>query len=278
VSHLIGTTQVQTPACATAEGDVSFNKGRRIRLLSYNIQAGVSTRHYRHYFTQSWKHVLPHSQRFANLDRIAKLVRDYNIIGLQEVDAGSLRSGFVNLTEYIAVQAGFPFWYDQTNRRFGQVARHSTGMLSHYRPTDITEHRLPGRIPGRGALCIRFGSQQDSLIVMIIHLALGRRARMNQLAYLGDLVNEYRHVILMGDMNCVSSSIEMNYFITRTLMCEPAHGLDTFPSWRPHRNIDHILVTPTLQVDRVEVLNYSMSDHLPIAMEITLPESINLAS
>jgi endonuclease/exonuclease/phosphatase family metal-dependent hydrolase len=52
--------------------------------------------------------------------------------------------------------------------------------------------------------------------------------------------------------------------------------MDTFPSWRPQHNIDHILVTPTLQVDRVGALNFSLSDHLPVEMEITLPDSVHL--
>jgi endonuclease/exonuclease/phosphatase family metal-dependent hydrolase len=36
-------------------------------------------------------------------------------------------------------------------------------------------------------------------------------------------------------------------------------------------------VTPTLQVDRIKVLNYSLSDHLPVSMDITLPESVRLS-
>ena len=84
-------------------------------------------------------------------------------------------------------------------------------------------------------------------------------------------------LILMGDLNCRSQSTEMNFLINRTLMQEPYHGLHTFPSWCPQRNIDHILVTPTLQVDRIRVLNYSLSDHLPVSMDITLPESIHLS-
>jgi hypothetical protein len=75
------------------------NTGQHIRLLSYNVQAGISTARYRHYITHSWKHVLPHAQRFSNLDRIARLVKDYDIVGLQELDAGSLRSNNVNLTQ-----------------------------------------------------------------------------------------------------------------------------------------------------------------------------------
>jgi endonuclease/exonuclease/phosphatase family metal-dependent hydrolase len=68
----------------------------------------------------------------------------------------------------------------------------------------------------------------------------------------------------------------MDYLINRTLMREPFHGLDTFPSWRPQHNIDHILVTPTLQVDNIRALNFSLSDHLPLEMEISLPAEVRL--
>ena len=115
-----------------------------------------------------------------------------------------------------------------------------------------------------------------SLVVLIVHLALSRRGRLSQLDYLGDLINDYRHVVLMGDMNCRSDSEEMELLVNKTLMSEPLHGLHTFPSWRPKRNIDHILVTPTVEVGRAEVLNYPLSDHLPISMEVVLPESVEL--
>jgi len=250
--------------------------GQTIRLLSYNVQAGIMTGRYRHYITHSWKHVLPHTQRFSNLDRIAHIIRDYDIVGLQELDAGSLRSGYVNLTEYLSDRAEMPFWTDQTNRRIGRIASHSLGVLSRFHPSEVVEHRLPGRIPGRGVLFVRYGSHHDSLVTLIVHLALGRRARLSQIDYISEIVNEYRHVILMGDMNCRSKSAEMDYLIERTMMSEPSHGVDTFPSWRPQHNIDHILVTPTLTVKHVRALNFSLSDHLPIEMQISLPESVRL--
>jgi endonuclease/exonuclease/phosphatase family metal-dependent hydrolase len=270
------TAAVSKPGVYNAVDAPDTDAGQRIRLLSYNIQAGISTGRYRHYITHSWKHVLPHAQRFSNLDRIARLISDYDIVGLQEVDAGSLRSGYVNLTQYLSEKSGLQFWYDQTNRRIGRLTSHSTGMLSRIQPAEIVEHRLPGRIPGRGVLFVRYGSKRDPLIVLIMHLALGKRARIRQLDYVSEIVNEYRHVVLMGDLNCHSNSSEMDFLINRTMMSEPFHGLDTFPSWRPQHNIDHILVTPTLHVDRIKVLNYSLSDHLPIEMEITVPASIHM--
>lgn len=260
----------------THDGKSSGEPVERLRLLSYNIQTGITTSHYRHYFTQSWKHVLPHQQRSDNLNSIATLASDYDLVGLQEVDAGSLRSGFINQTEYLATRGQFPYWFDQTNRRIGKFARHSIGLLSRWQPTEICEHKLPGMIPGRGVLLVRYGEGDNSLVLLILHLALSQRARLRQLGYVSDLVNQHRNVILMGDMNCRSESSEMDYLINRTLMCEPAHGLHTFPSWRPHRNIDHILVTPTLHVEDVQVLNYAMSDHLPISMTVKLPATLKL--
>jgi endonuclease/exonuclease/phosphatase family metal-dependent hydrolase len=248
--------------------------GRRLRLLTYNVQAGITTTSYRHYVTHSWKHVLPHPQRLENLDRIAKLIQQYDVVGLQEVDAGSLRCDFVNLTEYLAHSAGFPYWYDRTNRRLGMIAQHSIGFLTRVPTSDISEHRLPGAIPGRGALLVKVGTGPDALAVVILHLALSRRARLRQLGFLQELVSDYRHVVLMGDFNCRSDSTEMRWFEKRAGVAEPIHGLFTYPSWRPDRNIDHILVSPSLQVDSVKVLNYPLSDHLPIAMEVTLPEGV----
>ena len=265
------------PVATADQTDASeLPESRVLRLLSYNIQTGIATSRYHHYLTHSWKHVLPCPGRRENLDRIAQLARHYDFVALQEADAGSLRSGYINITEYLAHRAGFPHWYDQTNRNFGMFAQHSMGALSRLRATEISEHRLPGAIPGRGALFIRYGRGDDSLVLLLVHLALGRRARLRQLGWIGEIASGYRHVIVMGDLNCTSSSPELSWMIRRAGLSEPHHDLHTFPSWRPVRNIDHILVSPTLRVSQASVLNHPLSDHLPIAMEITIPDSIKL--
>ncbi len=242
--------------------------------MSFNIQAGIQTRYYHQYFTRGWRHVLPDSKRVPNLRRIASLIRDFDLVGLQELDGGSLRSGFVDQTAFLADTAEFPHWYSQTNRPLGRFAQHSNGLLSRLSARSVTEHRLPGRIPGRGALIVRFGTEEAELMVVLLHLALSQRARLTQLAYVAECIGSCEHVIVMGDLNCHSRSPELQYLCAETGLREPFHDLPTYPSWRPEKNIDHILVSPSLSVESAEVLDAPLSDHLPMTMAVNLPASL----
>ena len=254
----------------------SLNRGSSLKLLSFNIQVAMASTRARHYVTQSWKHLLPHAQCFDNLDRIAQLVGEYDIVGLQEVDGGSLRSYFVNQVEYLAQRSRFPFWYQQTNRNLGKIAKHSNGLLSRFKPSEVVEYKLPGFIPGRGAMMVRYGQRENSLALILVHLALGQRARQYQLDFIGDLVNQHQHACVMGDFNCPLNSPEMINLFNTTDLCLPEEKHLTFPSWRPARNIDHILTTRSVKVNEMKVLNEALSDHLPIAVEISLPTDIHI--
>ncbi len=247
---------------------------RTLRLLSYNIQAGVDTQRYRDYLTQSWKQVLPHRERLQNLNRIAMMITRYDLVALQEVDSGSLRSGFIDQTEYLAHLAGFPYWYEQVNRRLGKLAQHSNGLLSRFQPSFILEEKLPG-LPGRGALLAGFGVAPE-LMVCVLHLALGRRAQQRQLAFVGDLLSSYPHLIIMGDLNCDSGSEPLRGLIDRLGLHRPTWHLKTFPSWRPRRTLDHILVSSSLHIRFSRALDYPFSDHLPVSMEVVLPLGLEL--
>jgi len=250
----------------------------KIRLLSYNIQVGIATTRPHHYVTQSWKHVFPHAKQLKNLDQIADIVSDYDIVGLQEVDAGSMRSEYINQTEYLAVKAAFPYWSHQTNRRLGNIAQHSNGLLSKFDPLDIVDHKLPGRVPGRGAMVVRFGDESNPMIVVLMHLALGRKARLTQMNYVSQLVHKYEHVVVMGDMNCQPESEEFQALLKDAGLVEPAADLNTFPSWNPSKRLDHILVSPSLLVENVCVIDVACSDHLPISMDVIIPEAVQLVA
>lgn len=247
---------------------------KKLRILSYNLQVGIKTSRPSQYITGSWKHLIPHSQRLTNLDDAVAMLGSYDIVGLQETDAGSLRSNYINLTEYIADRAGYPHWHHQVNRNLGHIAQHSNGLLSHPRPYEIENIRLPGLIPGRQAILAKYGNEKETLAVFILHLALGKRARMRQLAMISEKVNQYEHAIVMGDLNSKVNSNEMRHLFKETKLHEPLEELQTFPSWRPQHHIDHILVTSELEVISAKVLKHVCSDHLPIMMEVKIPETL----
>jgi endonuclease/exonuclease/phosphatase family metal-dependent hydrolase len=252
------------------------SRGQRLRILSYNIQVGIATSRYRHYLTHGWKHVLPYRGRSGNLDRIAHFISAFDVVGLQELDAGSLRSNFQNQAEYLAQRSGIHHWCSQTNRNFGQLAKHSLGLVSRFPILLVREHKLPGTIPGRGAMEVHFGAPDSPLVVVLAHLSLGRRTRSRQLGYLAELISRRRHAVLMGDFNCRPSSLEFRHLLQSTELCEPHYAAHTYPSWRPMHGFDHILVTPDLEVEHSNVFQVGYSDHLPVGLDLLLPEDLRL--
>ena len=249
----------------------------RLRLLSYNIQVGIPGKSLGHSIMGGWRHVFPHKSRQTNLAEIGKLLTDFDLVALQEIDAGSLRSKDINQIEYLAHLAGFPYWYWQLNRNLGRFAQQCNGALSRLSARQVDNHKLPGLIPGRGAMVMHFGAEGcEPLVVIGLHLALSKRARNQQLAYVAELIEGYKQVVVMGDMNCPSYHLMTNSPLKDTELVPVHLKQNTYPSWRPSRDIDHFFVSPSLTVEEVKVLNHPYSDHLPIALTITLPPGFKL--
>jgi len=275
--HLI---QILSPLSAGSQqvdpeglSDTPFlDTSQPIRLLTFNIQVGISTSSYRHYLTRSWQHILPHKRRQENLDKIAALLCEYDVVALQEVDGGSLRSGFINQVEYLAQEGEFPYWYQQLNRNFGPVAKHSNGLLSRYRPIEVDEYSLPGLIPGRGVIVAQYGKKSDPIVLVIMHLSLSDSAQKQQLRFVREIIEDFNHVILMGDMNTHAEKLLHDSPLKGAGLVTLPGVSHTFPSWRPEKALDHILVSRSLLVRRAGVVTFPVSDHLPIALEVSLPD------
>jgi len=237
-----------------------------LRLLSCNIQAGSSTRAYREYVTRSWSHILPNGKR-GNLDSLAALFAPYDIVGLQESDPGSLRSGFDNQSDYLAEQAGFPYFSHQANRRISGIAGSGNAVLSRHEPVELLDYALPGRIAGRGVLVARFGTGAQAWSLAVTHLSLGAKSRELQLGFLAELLAGVPRLVLMGDFNCPADAPEMRVLYRKTQLAPPARPVPTFPSWAPERPLDHILVGG-FDVRRYAALPAAGSDHLAVAVEL----------
>jgi endonuclease/exonuclease/phosphatase family metal-dependent hydrolase len=137
----------------------------------------------------------------------------------------------------------------------------------------VIDYPLPSRIPGRGALLARFGDDTHGLAVMIAHLSLSAQARAKQLAFIAEVLQDHPHAVLMGDLNTDAHSPEMRHLFAHSTLQPPENPVPTFPSWKPRRALDHILVSPDIQVEKVWTLPQAFSDHLALAAEIQLPAS-----
>lgn len=249
---------------------------RSFRILSYNIQSGLPATNFSGYIHSSWQYILPTKKRGINLQAISELLTEFDLVALQEVDAGSLRTGFINQVQYLAKNAGFPYWYLQVNRNLGKLAQHSNAVLTRYFPSQVINHKLPGRIPGRGAIELHYGEMNNPLVFIIVHLALGKTTRRQQLDYIASLLHGKRNIILMGDMNCQWQELAKSNLLKHHQLHSVNDIFNTYPSWRPKKIIDHILISPSVKVLSLEVPNLALSDHLPIALNILLPEMVTI--
>lgn len=248
----------------------------RLRVMSFNMQAGIGVNQYRQYVTRSWRHVLPSLGSRSHLHEISRLIHHSDIVALQEVDGGSLRSGFINQLHHLAHDAGFPYCYQQLNRDLGRFGQYTNGLLSRFTPYEVEQHSLPG-LKGRGAIMARYGSPDETLLVINLHLALSVRGRNRQLEYVRDLMGDARHVILMGDLNCTHEELLGSPLGDGSWQW--TYGdLNTFPSWRPAKRLDHILVSSSLRIHQVRVIDSQLSDHRPVVMDLELPASFPVSA
>jgi endonuclease/exonuclease/phosphatase family metal-dependent hydrolase len=247
---------------------------QRLKLLSYNVQVGIDSHRYRDYLTQSWRHLLPDSKRNNNLRSAADWLSSYDIVALQEVDGGSLRSQFINQVAFLADRGGFPHYHQQQNRRVAGLAAHSNGLLSKFASSHVIHHKLPGRIPGRGALAVTYGQGEQQILVLSVHLSLSQRAQALQLQYIADLLDEYPYFVLMGDMNCPSRIVCDTFERLGIEVKTHTQSSPTFPRWKPKHSFDQIWVSNSLNIIKSEVLNLGVSDHRPIAMEVEIPNGV----
>lgn len=262
---------VETAFC-NPHGSLASQHSTCLRLLTFNAQAGIHTQHYGHYVTRAWQHLLPSASRQRSLAHIGAFLSQFDVVALQEVDGGSWRSGDCNQVEFLAHFGHFPYFYQQVNRNLGRLAQHSNGLLSRWPIVHLENHPLPG-MSGRGAIVAQLGSTAEPIVIVATHLALRASTRRAQLSYICQQVQHAKHVVLMGDLNASVEELRTHPDV-RALALHTAQEAATYPSWQPLRCIDHILLSPTLRVQKASVLDAQRSDHRPVAVDIHLPDAL----
>jgi endonuclease/exonuclease/phosphatase family metal-dependent hydrolase len=204
----------------------------------------------------------------ANLGRIADFIvgHEPDVVGLCEVDSGSLRSPGTHQAEVLAQRLGHGWHFRCKYRERSWLARaplfrtQGNALLARHGAT-AQFHDL-----GHGVKRLAIGLELEQAQVYLVHLALGRAARHRQLEAIGALVAAAtKPVIVAGDLNTFAGAEELEAFRRATrLRSANALGAHSYPSHRPRLELDWILYGPGLSLERFHMPVVKWSDHLPL--------------
>ncbi|HXH72915.1 MAG TPA: endonuclease/exonuclease/phosphatase family protein [Mariprofundaceae bacterium] len=239
-----------------------------LRIASFNMQAGIGSHLPHHLVTHGWRYLLPHRHVHANLEQIAEAIAPFDIVALQEADAGSFRTSYIHQQDYLAMRTGFSYSQSLITREMGPIACISLGILARIQLDAVHKHRLPASRHGRGALESVCHWQGQPIAIIATHLSLRRSSRLRQIDFIAQLVKKHPAAIVLGDLNCEPHSPEFRQLMEMADLQSGIITPATYPSWQPRRRIDHILTTRNLEICNLRTLPILCSDHLPIAAEI----------
>ncbi len=105
-------------------------------------------------------------------------------------------------------------------------------------------------------------------MVFRVHLALGARARHQQLNALYVLVKKTRPLPGGGDFNMLWGERESDLFLAATgLQNANTAVLPTFPSDKPQQHLDFVPHSREIRVRKFQVPRVTYSDHLPLVVD-----------
>jgi len=243
-----------------------------LRLLVYNIRYATGTGPAFHLpvpgagYLRSSKRVL---------DEITTFIRheDPDLIGLVEVDTGSIRSGMVNQAEHIADSLGHYTAYEckygsrSINNLVPIVRKQANALLAAPRVTGERFHYFD---TGIKRLIIEL--ELDDVCVFLVHLSLKYRHRQYQLRTLHDLIaGAKKPVIVAGDFNTFWGTHEIYLFMHASGLRSANHlGLPSYPSRRPRVELDFILVSAGIEVKDFRIPEVRYSDHRPLICDFEI--------
>jgi endonuclease/exonuclease/phosphatase family metal-dependent hydrolase len=202
--------------------------------------------------------------------------QDADVIGLIEVDTGSVRSGMVNQAEFIATSLGHYSTYEckygaaSVNNFLPIVRKQANAFLAAPRVHGERFHYFDSGIK---RLIIEL--ELDEVCVFLVHLSLKYRHRQYQLRYLHDLVEKSpKPVIVAGDFNTFWGTHEL-YLFMRAARLRSANiaNLPTYPANAPRAELDFVLVSERIDVTAFSVPEIRLSDHRPLICDFTVRES-----
>src|SRR5271169_4312402 len=215
----------------------------RVRLLIYNIRYATGTGPAFHLPVPGAGYLRSSRQVLAHITDFIKQ-QDPDVVGLLEVDTGSIRTGMVNQADFIARSLCHFSTYEckygvaSVNQLVPIVRKQANAFLAAPRVRCERFHYFD---TGSKRLIIELDLNGSA--IFLVHLSLKFRHRQYQMGYLYDLVRKTRKpVIVAGDFNAYWGDHEIYLFTQAAgLKNANAHGLPSYPSRSPRKELDFIL-------------------------------------
>lgn len=243
-----------------------------MRLLLYNIRYGVGAGASMHMPLPGAGYILGNQGVLPDITEFIKSV-DPDIVGLIEIDTGSMRSRKINQAEAIAAELGMNSSYESKYgaRSINQVLpilrKQGNAFLAAPRVHGETFHYFD---TGIKRLIIEL--EMDDFAVFLVHLSLKYRHRHLQLRKLYDLIEvTEKPVIVAGDFNTFWGENEIYLFMRAAgLKSANTQGLPSYPSRSPRKELDFVLYQEGIRVTNFEIPQVRHSDHLPLVCDFEM--------
>ncbi len=243
-----------------------------MRLLLYNIRYGVGAGASMHMPLPGAGYILGNQNVLPDIISFIKSV-DPDIVGLIEVDTGSIRSRRVNQAETIAAELGMNSSYEtkygarSLNQLLPIIRKQGNAFLAAPRVHGETFHYFD---TGIKRLIIEL--EMETFAVFLVHLSLKYRHRHLQLRKLFDLIEETtKPVIVAGDFNTFWGENEIYLFMRAAgLRSANTNSLPSYPSRSPRKELDFVLFQDGIRVTDFSVPEVRHSDHLPLVCDFEI--------
>ena len=209
------------------------------------------------------------------LEEITQFIRreDPDVVGLIEIDTGSIRTGMVNQADFIARSLGHYSTFEckygvaSVNHLVPIVRKQSNAFLAAPRVRGERFHYFD---TGIKRLIIEL--ELDEVCIFLVHLSLKFRHRQYQLRTLHDLVmGSNKPVIVAGDFNAFWGTHEIYLFMRASgLRSANELGLPSFPTKRPRVELDFVLVSGGIDVTGFRIPDVQFSDHRPLVCDFQI--------
>jgi len=237
-----------------------------MRLLLYNIRYAVGAGASLHVPLPGAGYILGNQNVLPEITNFIKST-DPDIVGLIEVDSGSIRSRKINQAEAIATELGMNSSYEtkygekSINQLLPIIRKQGNAFLAAHRVHGESFHYFD---TGIKRLIIEL--EMETFAVFLVHLSLKYRHRHLQLRKLYDLIDATeKPVIVAGDFNTFWGEDEIYLFMRAAgLKSANTESLPSYPSRSPRKELDFILYQDGITVSHFEIPNVRHSDHLPL--------------